>query len=171
MRDFAGKTETIDLKSLRLMSKKALRDGNANTSSSHTEMIAVAAAVHEGIVGSEGLPGLLHNRFERRIKRLLDSNFVGQVRPKKSILSRNHTNQSIHKELGRAWAEVIGPLYVQQTGFTISTHLNTKAVIAWVMHSIEDPASELNRRLYRFGYEHLPELSRSFRWWRDNLLR
>jgi hypothetical protein len=171
MRNFAGKTETIDLKSLRLMSKKALRDGNANTSSSHTEMIAVAAAVHEGIVGSQGLPGLLHNRFQRRVKRLLDSNFVGQVRPKKSILSGDHMNQSIHKELGRAWAEVIGPLYVQQTGFTISTHLNTEAVITWIMRSIKNPTSELNRRLYRFEYKYLQELDRSFRWWRDNLLR
>ena len=161
----------VDLKSLRLMSKKSLRDGKPNTSSSHTEMITVAAAVHEGIVGSEGLPGLLHCRFERRVKRLLDSNYIGQVKPKKSTLSGDHINRSIDKELGRAWAEVIGPLYVQHTGFTIRTRLNTKSVITWIMRSIANPESELNRCLNQYGYKYLQRFDRSFRWWSDALLR
>lgn len=158
------------LKSLRLMSKVArTKSGGQKVSSAHSEIIAVAAAVHEGWVSPNGLPGLLHSQFEKRVRELLRNNNVGFVKPKSTTRARTHVNHLIREELARAWAQVIGPLYAERPSFNPVRSLKIRAISRWVKTSIENPDSELNRRLISLGYEHLPELNRTQDWWEDRL--
>lgn len=145
------------------------KTGRPKVASANGTPSALAAAVLLGLSPSDGIHGLLPRIYGGQIKRLLKNNYFGLVKRKTSTLQKGHANQRLRDELYKAWSGVIGPLYVEQPTFNPKAPLQPRKIARWVKASIENPGSELNRRLKNRGYEQLPELIRTQRWWEDRL--
>ena len=158
-------------KAYRLVSKKAnKRSGLRHVSSSSDGIVDYAAAVIAGKIPAIGLPSLLPKTYYSRATRLLKNNEVVEVNAKATPRSEQ-LRAKIRKDLSKALPLVIGQVYkIENQGkLTAKKYLSTKTVIDWIIRSLAEPGSRLNRALTQAGYDDLVELKRDYRWWRDQL--
>jgi hypothetical protein len=158
-------------KTYRLVSKKTNKSsGSRHVSSSSDGIVDYAAAVIAGEIPAIGLPIVLPTKYYSRANRLLKNNEIAEVTAKVTPRS-DQLRGKIRKDLSKALPRIIGQVYKleNQGKLTAQKYLSTKTVIDWIIRSLKEPGSRLNRALERAGYEDLVELKRSRRWWRDQL--
>lgn len=144
--------------------------GKHKTSSSSDGLIDIAAAVHLGLIPSAGLPGLLLNINQQRVRRLIKHNTVALIKPKKATTTENHATKSKLKLAEKALTTVIGPAYWEANKHLgAKAALKTRLVIPWIKRTLEDVNSPLCTSLVGTKYEDLIGIRHSRRWWLDLL--
>lgn len=156
----------------RLVSKKTSKhSGLRHVSSSSDGIVDYAAAVVAGKIPAIGLPSVLPTKYYSRATRLLKNNEVIEVKAK--FASRNdQLRAKIRKQLKQALPRVIGPIYEQERikeKLSAQHYLRTRTVVNWIIRSLANTSSRLNRALALAGYDDLVELKRNYRWWRNQL--
>lgn len=155
----------------RLVSKKTSKhSGSRHVSSSSDGIVDYAAAVVAGKIPAVGLPSVLPTKYYSRATRLLKKNDVAEVNAKVTARS-DQRRATIRQALKKAFPRIIGQVYKLENHRKLITqnYLRTKTVIDWIIRSLANPSSRLNRALTLAGYDELVELKRNYRWWRDQL--